>query len=106
MPQDSCEVPASYRPLATLLTNSNQSSLLYGTEIKIFTNGADKFKALMEALRQAQHHIHLRVAHELLKYASHHGVYFLLGIDTGKPVAYFCYVVFHCGKINEKNNPF
>ena len=60
LPQDSCEVPASYRPLATLLTNSNQSSLLYGTEIKIFTNGADKFKALMEALRQAQHHIHLQ----------------------------------------------
>ena len=60
LPQDSCEVPASYRPIATLLTNSNQSSLLYGTEIKIFTNGADKFKALMEALRQAQHHIHLQ----------------------------------------------
>ena len=60
LPQDSCKVPFPYRPLATLLTNSNQSSLLYGTDIKVFTSGFDKFKALLEALRQAQHHIHLQ----------------------------------------------
>ena len=29
LPQDACSVPAPYQPLVTLLTNSNQSSLLY-----------------------------------------------------------------------------
>lgn len=60
LPQDSCVVPLPYRPLATLLTNSNQSSLLYGTRIKIFTNGQEKFAALLEALHAARHHIHLQ----------------------------------------------
>ena len=60
LPPDYCEVPPTYKPLATLLSNSNHSSLLYGTEIKIYTNGADKFKDLLAAIEQAQHHIHLQ----------------------------------------------
>lgn len=44
LPQDACSVPAPYQPLVTLLTNSNQSSLLYGSDITIYTNGADKFQ--------------------------------------------------------------
>ena len=46
LPQDACSVPAPYQPLVTLLTNSNQSSLLYGSDITIYTNGTDKFHDL------------------------------------------------------------
>ena len=60
IPQDACIVPKEYAPLSNLLSNSNQSSLLYGTEITTYTNGADKFKDLLEDLRQATHHIHLQ----------------------------------------------
>ena len=59
LPQDICTVPASYQPLATLLTNSNQSSLLYGSQIKVYTNGTDKFHDLLEEIAHATHHIHL-----------------------------------------------
>ena len=38
LPQDACTVPGPYQPLVTLLSNNNQSSLLYGSEIKIYTN--------------------------------------------------------------------
>ena len=59
LPQDTCVVPDPYKPLSTLLTNSNQSSLLYGTNITIYTNGKEKFKDLLAELRQAKHHIHI-----------------------------------------------
>ena len=59
LPQDACVVPDPYKPLSTLLTNSNQSSLLYGTDITIYTNGKEKFKDLLAELRQAKHHIHI-----------------------------------------------
>lgn len=50
LPQDACSVPAPYQPLVTLLTNSNQSSLLYGSDITIYTNGTDKFHDLCKRL--------------------------------------------------------
>lgn len=59
-PQDACSVPAPYQPLVTLLTNSNQSSLLYGSEITIYTDGGEKFRDLLEEIRKATHHIHLQ----------------------------------------------
>lgn len=59
-PQDSCRVTGSYQPLVTLLNNSNQSSLLYGSDIKIFTNGKDKFDDLLTEMENATHHIHLQ----------------------------------------------
>lgn len=59
LPQDICAVPLPYLPLATLLTNSNQSSLLYGSQIKTYTNGTDKFHDLLEEMAKATHHIHL-----------------------------------------------
>jgi cardiolipin synthase len=59
-PQDFCTVPEQYNPLVTLLGHSNQSSLLYGSQITIYTNGPDKFNALFEALEQAIHHIHFQ----------------------------------------------
>ena len=60
LPQDACSVPAPYQPLVTLLTNSNQSSLLYGSDITIYTNGADKFHDLQEEIAKATHHIHIQ----------------------------------------------
>lgn len=60
LPQDICLVPASYQPLATLLTNSNQASLLYGSQITYYTNGNDKFKELIQELSKATHHIHIQ----------------------------------------------
>ena len=60
LPQDACTVPEPYQPLVTLLSNSNQSSLLYGSEIKIYTNGAEKFKDLLKDIEGATHHIHFQ----------------------------------------------
>ena len=60
LPQDACVVPDPYKPLSTLLTNTNQSSLLYGTQITIYTNGTDKFKDLLEEIQKATHHIHIQ----------------------------------------------
>lgn len=60
LPQDASVVPDPYKPLSTLLTNTNQSSLLYGTQITIYTNGTDKFKDLLEEIQKATHHIHIQ----------------------------------------------
>ena len=60
LPQDACVVPDPYKPLSTLLTNTNQSSLLYVTQITIYTNGTDKFKDLLEEIQKATHHIHIQ----------------------------------------------
>ena len=60
LPQDACVVPDPYKPLSTLLTNTNQSSLLYGTQITIYTNGTDKCKDLLEEIKKATHHIHIQ----------------------------------------------
>ncbi|MDR1645179.1 MAG: cardiolipin synthase [Tannerellaceae bacterium] len=58
--QDVCTVPESYRPLVSLLGRDNQCPLLCGSDISIYTNGEDKFKALFEALESATHHIHFQ----------------------------------------------
>ena len=60
LPQDACSVPAPYQPLVTLLANSNQSSLLYGSDMSIYTNGSDKFRDLISEIEKATHHIHLQ----------------------------------------------
>lgn len=60
LPQDACSVPAPYQPLVTLLANSNQSSLLYGSDMSIYTNGGDKFRDLISEIEKATHHIHLQ----------------------------------------------
>ena len=46
--------------MVTLLTNSNQSSLLYGSDITIYTNGTDKFHDLLQEIAKATHHIHIQ----------------------------------------------
>lgn len=60
LPPDLCTVPEAYKPLASLLSNTNQSALLYGSRITIYPNGADKFTDLLEEIRRAKHHIHLQ----------------------------------------------
>ncbi|MDR3141418.1 MAG: cardiolipin synthase [Tannerellaceae bacterium] len=57
---DHCTVPEQYKPLSVLLGHSNQCALLYGSEITTYTNGQDKFNALIEELGKATHHIHLQ----------------------------------------------
>jgi len=54
------ELPEAYTPLATLLYHNNQSPLLYGSKINIYTNGINKFNDLLKDLENATHHIHLQ----------------------------------------------
>lgn len=58
--KDVCLPPEKYSPLITLLESSNQSALLAGTDIKIYTKGEDKFRDLLEAIQNAKHHIHIQ----------------------------------------------
>ncbi len=53
-------VPADYEPLADLLYQTNQSTVLYGTDIRIYTSGKDKFKDLLKDIKRAKHHIHIQ----------------------------------------------
>jgi len=54
------EVPDRFVPLAHLLRNSNYSAIFSGSGIKVFTDGREKFDALLNDLRNARHHIHLQ----------------------------------------------
>lgn len=60
LPADACTIPAEYQRLTTLLNKNNQASLLYGSQIDIYTSGIEKFNALKEDLRQAKSYIHLQ----------------------------------------------
>lgn len=60
LPQDVCCVPDEYKPLAALLNNTNQSSPLFGSRITIYTEGQEKFDALLQEIAKATHHIHLQ----------------------------------------------
>lgn len=48
-----------FKPLLELLANNSDSPVFANNEIEIFNNGVDKFKALKEELKKAEHHIHL-----------------------------------------------
>ena len=58
--QDKCVVHPNYQPLVNLLNRNKQNPLLYGSEITCYTNGTDKFEALLSEISQAKHHIHLQ----------------------------------------------
>ena len=45
--------------LSRLLAKTNNSAILKGSKIKIFTEGNDKFEALIEDIEAAKHHIHI-----------------------------------------------
>ena len=59
-PQDANVIPKEYLPLAKLLNNSNYSAISTGSHISIFTNGEEKFEALLTDIAGARHHIHLQ----------------------------------------------
>lgn len=48
-----------YKKMAQLLLNSNMSGLSGHNEVKLLLNGEQKFPEVLEALRNAKHHIHL-----------------------------------------------
>ena len=58
--QDVSVIPKDYLPLAKLLNNSNYSAISNGSLLSIFTNGKDKFEALLTDIAHAHHHIHLQ----------------------------------------------
>jgi cardiolipin synthase len=58
--QDRCVVSPHYQPLVNLLNRNNESPLLFGSKWSFYTNGKDKFDALLEEISRAQHHIHLQ----------------------------------------------
>jgi len=58
--QDKCVVSSSYQPLVHLLNRNKQNPLLYGSELTCYTNGIEKFEALLQEIDQAKHHIHLQ----------------------------------------------
>ena len=58
--QDQCIVPPAYQPLVNLLNRNKRNPLLYGSEIFFYTNGTDKFDALLNEINRATHHIHLQ----------------------------------------------
>lgn len=53
------EVAPEYLPLISLLQRSNQSDVLFGSDVEVITSGQRKFEALMEDLENARHHIHI-----------------------------------------------
>jgi cardiolipin synthase len=48
-----------YRKVFTLLLNSNWSSLSANNKVEILTNGEEKFKSVLAALKAARNHIHM-----------------------------------------------
>lgn len=48
-----------YIPLVELLASNSDSPLFVNNDIKIFKNGNEKFKCLIEEMKKAKHHIHL-----------------------------------------------
>ncbi|MDR1779986.1 MAG: cardiolipin synthase [Tannerella sp.] len=57
---DACSVQLQFQPLANLLKRNGRCVMLYGSEIEYFTNGADKFKAFLDDIASARHHIHVQ----------------------------------------------
>lgn len=51
--------PAKYRQLSGFILNTNISPVTAGNEVTVYQNGEQKFPALLAAIQQAQHHIHV-----------------------------------------------
>lgn len=58
--KDICLAKEKYNPLVSLLESNSQAALLYGTDIRVYTTGEEKFRDLLDAIRKAKHHIHLQ----------------------------------------------
>lgn len=53
-------IPEHHLPLAEMLANTIHAMPLYGSRITPFTDGESKMKALLQAVAEARHHIHLQ----------------------------------------------
>ncbi|KAA3639947.1 MAG: cardiolipin synthase [Proteobacteria bacterium] len=51
--------PSKYRHLSGFILNTNISPVTAGNEVTVYQNGEQKFPALLQAIKQAQHHIHV-----------------------------------------------
>lgn len=51
--------PEKHKSLITLLRNLDQTPLLGGNDVKIFTSGEEKFRYLLNDIENAQNHIHI-----------------------------------------------
>src|SRR5690554_3524727 len=51
--------PSKYRHLSGFVLNTNISPVSAGNNVTLYQNGEQKFPALLEAIQQAQHHIHM-----------------------------------------------
>ncbi|MDR2680538.1 MAG: cardiolipin synthase [Tannerella sp.] len=73
LPDNIGKIPPNYLPLAQLLNRSNYSAIFCGSNISVYTKGTDKFGALLEDIKNAQHYIHFqyyifsddRIGHEV-----------------------------------------
>ncbi|MDD2226933.1 MAG: phospholipase D-like domain-containing protein, partial [Dysgonamonadaceae bacterium] len=57
--QEEFIIPEDYISFITLLKNIDHSPLLGGNDVKIFTNGQDKFDSLFADIANAKKHIHV-----------------------------------------------
>lgn len=52
-------LPDSWKRMMLMLMESNMAALTARNTVKVFVDGNDKFKALLEAIRNAEDHIHM-----------------------------------------------
>lgn len=57
--QKDLNVPLKYEPLIKMFANQNMALPFKNNRVEIFTSGYDYFMALIKAMGQAKHHIHL-----------------------------------------------
>lgn len=60
IPEEDSFFPETYKELATLLKNLDQSPVLEGNEVRFFSQARDKFETLFEDIQQAHHHVHIQ----------------------------------------------
>ncbi len=57
--REAAEIPVGYRRMMLMLMESNRSFITTQNRVSIYTDGTEKFAALLEAIRGAEDHIHL-----------------------------------------------
>lgn len=57
--QEAVEYPKEYERLISLFQNTGDSFPFVGNKVEVYTDGASMADALIQAIRQARHHIHL-----------------------------------------------
>ena len=57
--QETCTYPSNYSRLISLFQHTDQAFPFDGNKIDIYTDGTSMLQALLSALQQAEHHIHM-----------------------------------------------